>query len=298
PVAPPGPLDGAHSSGLAAFPHLLAPLDIGRITVRNRAFSSAHGTGFGAGGNGVLTDRHLEYHRARARGGIGLIVIEATSVDDSPIGAGVSGANLRNVSDAVIPAYHRIAEAVHAEGTKIFCLLSHSGRNTVMGSQGQPPMAPSAIPMDRTRDIPHALEREEIAGIVAAFAAAARRCRDGGLDGVELSFTHGNLVQQFLSPASNKRTNEYGGSVENRLRLAREVLQAVRAAVGPDFTFGIRYSADELVPDGYHLEDGVAFAKQMAGWGALDYVDVSAGTNSSMWSRSIHYPTISSPPRP
>jgi 2,4-dienoyl-CoA reductase-like NADH-dependent reductase (Old Yellow Enzyme family) len=280
----------------AGFPHLLSPLSIGRITVRNRAFSSAHGTGFG--GNGMLTERHIEYHRARARGGIGLIVIEATSIDDSPIGAGVSGANLRNTSDAVLPLYRRIAEAVHAEGAKIFCLLSHSGRNTVMGSQGQPPLAPSAIPMDRTRDIPHELEREEIAAIVAAFAAAARRCRDGGLDGVELSFTHGNLVQQFLSPASNKREDEYGGSAENRLRLAREVLQAVRAAVGPDFTFGIRYSAAELIADGYGLEDGIGFARQMVEWGALDFLDVSAGTNSSMWSRSFHYPTIATPPRP
>ncbi len=278
------------------FPHLLSPLTIGQITVRNRAFSSAHGTGFG--GNGLLTERHIEYHRARARGGIGLIVIEATSIDDSPIGAGVAGANLRNTSDAVLPLYQRIADAVHAESTKIFCLLSHSGRNTVMGSQGQPPLAPSAIPMDRTRDIPHALEREEIAAIIAAFAAAARRCRDGGLDGVELSFTHGNLVQQFLSPASNKRDDEYGGSTENRLRLAREVLQAVRAAIGPHFTFGIRYSADELIADGYRLEDGIGFAQRMVEWGALDFLDVSAGTNSSMWSRSIHYPTIASPARP
>lgn len=278
------------------FPHLLSPLTIGRVTVRNRAFSSAHGTGFAV--NGLLSERHIEYHRARARGGIGLIVIEATAIDDAPISAGVSAANLHNTSDAVLPLYRRIADAVHAEGAKIFCLLSHSGRNTVMGPQGQPPMAPSAIPMDRTRDIPHELEREEIAAIVAAFAAAARRCRDGGLDGVELSFTHGNLVQQFLSPASNKRSDDYGGSADNRLRLAREVLQAVRAAIGPDFTFGIRYSAAELIADGYRLEDGVRFAQRMVDWGALDYVDVSAGTNSSMWSRSIHYPTISSPPRP
>jgi 2,4-dienoyl-CoA reductase-like NADH-dependent reductase (Old Yellow Enzyme family) len=280
----------------ARFPHLLSPLTIGRVTVRNRAFSSAHGTGFAV--NGLLSERHIEYHRARARGGIGLIVIEATGIDDAPISASASVANLRNTSDAVLPAYRRIADAVHAEGAKIFCLLSHSGRNTSMGAQGQPPMAPSAIPMDRTRDIPHELEREEIAAIVSAFAAAARRCRDGGLDGVELSFTHGNLVQQFLSPASNQRGDEYGGSADNRLRLAREVLQAVRAAIGPDFTFGIRYSAAELIADGYGLEDGVRFAQRMVDWGALDYIDVSAGTNSSMWSRSIHYPTIASPPRP
>ena len=212
--------------GQGRFPRLLSPLRVGQVTLRNRAFSSAHGTGFGS--NGQLTERHIEYHKARARGGIGLIIIEATSIDDSPISAGAFNSNLRNTSDAVLPLYGRLADAVHAEGTKVFCLLSHSGRNTVMGAQGQPPVAPSAIPMDRTRDIPHALEREEIAAIIVGFAAAARRCRDGGLDGVELSFTHGNLVQQFLSPASNKRDDEFGGSTENRLRLAREILQAVQ----------------------------------------------------------------------
>jgi 2,4-dienoyl-CoA reductase-like NADH-dependent reductase (Old Yellow Enzyme family) len=157
------------------FPHLLSPLTIGRVTVRNRAFSSAHGTGFAV--NGLLSERHIEYHRARARGGIGLIVIEATAIDDAPISAGVSAANLRNTSDAVLPLYRRIADAVHAEGAKIFCLLSHSGRNTVMGPQGQPPMAPSAIPMDRTRDIPHELEREEIK---AAGPGDRRRPRRAG----------------------------------------------------------------------------------------------------------------------
>src|SRR5580704_8009121 len=98
------------------FGHLLSPFTVGNVTIRNRAFSSAHGTGFGQGG--ALTDRHLEYHRARARGGIGLIVLEATSVDNSPIGVGTGGANLRNTSNAVLPQYHRIAEAVHDEGAK------------------------------------------------------------------------------------------------------------------------------------------------------------------------------------
>jgi 2,4-dienoyl-CoA reductase-like NADH-dependent reductase (Old Yellow Enzyme family) len=280
----------------AVFPHLLSPLTVGGVQIRNRAFSTAHGTGFGAGG--AITDRHIEYHRARAHGGIGLIVLEATSVDDSPIGVGTGGANLRNTGEEVIPQYRRIAAAVHAEGAKLFCMLSHSGRNTTMGRDGQPPVAPSPIPMDRTRDIPHELEPDEIATIVRNFGAAASRCRAGGLDGVELSFTHGNLVQEFLSPASNKRTDEYGGSEANRLRFAREVLEACRAAVGPDFVLGIRYSADELVPDGYHLADGIRYAQQMVAWGRLDFVDVSAGTNSSMWSRSIHYPTISSGPRP
>lgn len=277
------------------FPHLLSPLAIGGVTVRNRALSTAHGTGMSVGGQ--ISDRLVEYHRARARGGIGLIILEATSVDQSPIGARAKGANLRS-SDALIPGYRRIAEALHAEGAKVFTMLSHSGRNTSMGADGEPPMAPSPLPMDRSRDIPHELEIDEIAGIVRSFAAAAVRARDGGLDGVELSFTHGNLVQSFLSPASNRRRDAYGGSEENRLRFAREVLEATRDAVGDAFTLGIRFSATELIPDGYGLEEGVRYAALMAKWGRLDFIDVSAGTNASMWSRSIHYPTIASPERP
>ncbi|MBL8701176.1 MAG: FAD-dependent oxidoreductase [Alphaproteobacteria bacterium] len=277
------------------FAQLLSPLTIGRVTVRNRALSTAHGTGMSVGGQ--ISDRLIEYHRARARGGIGLVILEATSVDQSPIGARAKGANLRS-TDALIPGYRRIAEALHAEGAKVFTMLSHSGRNTSMGPDGEPPVAPSPLPMDRTRDVPHELDIDEIGGIVRAFAAAAVRARDGGLDGVELSFTHGNLVQAFLSPASNRRSDHYGGSETNRLRFAREVLEATRAAVGDDYTLGIRFSATEIVPDGYGIEDGARYAKLMADWGRLDFIDVSAGTNASMWSRSIHYPTIASPQRP
>ena len=280
------------SPAQARFPHLLTPLQLRHLTLRNRVFSSGHGTGFAAGGG--VSDRLVAYHQARARGGIGLIVTEATAVDESPLRAW----NLRNVDDRIIPGYRRLADAVHAEGARIFGLLSHSGRNSWMDGAGTPPRAASPVPMDRSRDIPHELEIEEIAGIVQAFAAAARRCRDGGLDGVELSFTHGNLVQEFLSPRYNLRTDAYGGSEANRLRLAREVLQACRAALGPDAIFGIRFSASEVVPGGYTLDDGVRYAPLLVEWGQLDFLDVSAGTNADMRSRPFHYPSIGMPHRP
>lgn len=278
------------------FKRLLSPLKIGNITVRNRALSTAHGTGYAQGGR--IGPRLIEYHRARARGGIGLIIFGTTSVDGSPIGIRGAAGGLVSTDDSVVEQYRGLVDAIHAEGTKIFCLLSHSGSVTNMGPQGEPPLAPSPIPMDRSRDIPHELELDEIRSIVKAFGAAAARCKEGGFDGVELSFTHGNLVQQFLSPRSNKREDEYGGSEENRLRFAREVLVETRKAVGPDYVLGIRFSATEVLPDGYGIEDGVRYARQMAEWGELDFIDVSAGTNNSMKSRSIHYPTISSPPRP
>jgi 2,4-dienoyl-CoA reductase-like NADH-dependent reductase (Old Yellow Enzyme family) len=275
------------------FAHLLSPLSVGGLTIRNRVFSSGHRTCFAA--RGKVTDRMIAYHAERARGGIGLIITEATVVDpEAPVGP----FNLLNADDSIIPGYLQLTGAVHAEGAKIFALLAHLGRNAVMGSDGAPPRATSPIPMDRTRDIPHELEIYEIQNLVHRFAAAARRCREGGMDGVELSFTHGNLVQEFVSPFSNKRTDQYGGREENRLRFAKEVLEACRDAIGRDFILGIRFTADELVPGGYSLEDGLRFAPQFVKWGRLNFIDVSAGTNASMWSRSIHYPTIASPPQP
>ncbi|RNL60676.1 FAD-dependent oxidoreductase [Nocardioides marmoriginsengisoli] len=276
-----------------ALAHVLSPLQVGRVTLRNRVFSSAHGTGFS---NGGVTDQLLAYHLERARGGVGLIVLEATSIDPlAAVGVSATARGMQNVDDSIIPDYRRIADAVHAEGAAIMALLSHSGRNVVMGVDGEPPLGPSAMPMDRTRDIPHELEHDEIAAIVKAFAAGALRCKQGGLDGVELSFAHGNLVQEFLSPWSNRRTDEYGGSEKNRLRMAREVLEATRAAIGDDFTFGIRFSVDEVVTNGYRVEDGLRWLHQMIEWGKLDFVDISAGSNSSMLSRSVHYPTITVP---
>lgn len=274
------------------YTHLLSPIAVGRNTIRNRSMSTAHGTGYAV--DGKVSDQLIEYHLARARGGIGLIVMEATGVNASPIGA-KGGSYLRNSDDSVLPGYRELSQALHDEGTTVFTMLSHSGRNTTMGMNGTPPRAPSPIPFDRARDIPRPLEIDEIKGIVKAFADAACRAREGGLDGVELSYTHGNLVQQFLSPLTNFREDEYGGSEENRLRMAREVLEAVRTAIGDDYTLGIRFSADELVPGGYTIEDGVRYARMMVEWGRLDYVSVSAGTNGSMWSRAIHYPSISTP---
>lgn len=280
----------------ADYSHILSPIRIGGLEIRNRVVFGAHGTGFGT--DGTVNDRHIGYHMERARGGVGLVIMEATGVDESPTGVTTAGKNIRNASDAIIPSYKRISAALHGEGVKIFTLLSHSGRNTTMGSDGLPPKAPSAIPMERTRDIPHELEIGEIEALVQKFANAARRCREGGLDGVSLSFAHGNLVQQFASPAANFRTDIYGGGEENRLRLARQVLEACRDAVGPDFVLGIRFSAAELVPGGYTLDDGIRFAKKFVEWGKLDFIDVSAGDNASMRSRTYHYPTIAVPHAP
>lgn len=277
------------------FRHIFTPIKIGPHTIRNRIVFGPHGSGFAD--SGTIGDRHMAYHLERARGGVGLTILEATSVDGSQTGVSAGG-SLQNASDRIIPGYRKLSDALHAEGVKLFTLLSQNGRNTTMAADGTPAKAPSPLPMDRTRDIPHDMEIYEIEGVIAAFAAAVRRCREGGLDGAELSFVHGNLIQQFMSPAANRRTDVYGGSEENRLRLAREVLDACRAEVRDGFALGIRLSAAELVPGGYTLEDGVRFAKLFSEWGNLDFIDVSAGDNANMRSRSFHLPTISVPHGP
>lgn len=276
----------------SSYKHLLSPLTVGNREIRNRSLSTAHGTAYAV--DGKVSDQLIAYHLARAKGGIGLIILEATGVDVETIGA-KGGTYLRNLDDSVIPGYRKLSKAVKDEGATVYTMLWHPGRISNMAIDGMPPRAPSPLPMDRSRDIPRPLEREEIAAIVTAFADAAVRAREGGLDGVELSYSHGNLPQQFLSPLTNFRDDEYGGSEENRLRFMREVLVAVRKAVGDDFTVGIRFSADELVPGGYTIDDGVRYAQKMVKWGKLDFVNVSAGTNGSMWSRAIHFPTIAMP---
>lgn len=273
-----------------AFENLLSPIKLGNCTIRNRIVSSAHRTSLASSGR--MTPQFIAYHVERARGGCGLIITEATTVDaKSPVGA----KNLLNINEDIIQDYKALADALHAEGAAICAMLAHLGRNVLTGPNGEPARASSMIPMDRSQDPPHQLEIFEIEEIVCAFAQAAERCKRGGLDAVEISFAHGTLVQDFLSPYSNYRTDAYGGSEENRLRFAREVLVACRAAIGPDFPFGIRFTADEFVANGYHLDDGQRYARAFVEWGKLDFIDVSAGTNSSSWSRSVHYPTIASP---
>src|SRR6476660_6670832 len=138
------------------FKHILSPIEIGNVTIRNRIMSSGHGTRFAT--DGLPNDRLKYYHVERAKGGIGLISLEATAVDETQTRA-ESGGKLRNVDDRVIPRYREVADAVHAHGAKLFTMLSHSGRNIPMRTNnGAPPVAPSPLPMDRTRDIPHALE--------------------------------------------------------------------------------------------------------------------------------------------
>lgn len=252
------------------YPHVFRPLALGPVTVRNRIFVPAHTTNFGE--DNLPSERHLAYHRARAAGGVGLIIFEGIRVHRSSLGRrqGVNG-----YEPAAIPAFAAIARAVQAEGAKLFGQIIHLGRHIDGNFTRTPAWSASAVPWSATAPPPHPMTESEIAEVVAAHALVARNLVAAGLDGVEVTLGHGHLLQQFLSPAVNRRTDRYGGSEENRARMAQETLLAVRAAIGDDVAMGIRISADEFLPDGLDLPAMRRITASLGRMVRLDFVNVS-----------------------
>ena len=269
---------------MTTFPHLFAPLTIRGTTFRNRVFSTGHMTMLVAGG--LPTDDFIAYHEARARGGAGLIITEAARVHASGVASGLA---LNATTDAIIPHYARVADAVHAHGCAVFGQLSHSGR--VMGGSldGSLPVAYSAsvTPDERHHIMPRAMPAAMIRDVIAGYGAAAARMARAGLDGVEVLASHGLLPAQFLNPLVNRRTDAYGGSDANRLRFVREVLEAVRAAVGDRVIVGMRISGDEMDEDGLTPDLVVEACRALDGAGLVDYVNVIAGTMAAL-KGSVH----------
>lgn len=276
---------------MTAYPHLLQPIRLGRLEIRNRLVLTGHGTGMPQ--DGTPNERLIAYYEERAKGEVGLIMLGSQQVH--PSSPGITGL-LCNYDDRIIPGLRRLARRVQPHGTKVFGYLSHMGLAT--SARPVPLWSASAVFEGKYGEVAHAMTAEEIALIVAAHAAAARRCLEAGLDGIEVHCGHGLLVQQFLSPLTNVRTDAYGGPPENRARFAVEILSAVRRAIGPDVPLGIRCSGDELVPGGLTSGDMAAIVPLLVAAGALDYVDVSAGTDGDLVSNMLHEPPMGLPPGP
>ena len=276
------------------FPHLLSPIRIGPRRLRCRVLVTAHEIRLGDGRTPGL--RYAAYHRARARGGAGLQITGCTAVHHT--GGLGSGGALANVDDSIIDGYRVLSGAVHEEGGVILAQLGHSAATTHATEPGAPVWAPSAVAGELMRrgQRAHAMSVAEIAEITAAFGAAAERCRRGGMDGVEILAAFGFLVAAFLSPVANRRTDHYGGSLDNRMRFCREVVSAVRDAVGPDGIVGLRIPGDELVEGGLEIEEMRAVARAIESDGKVDYLNVIAGTNMDRLLRAEHWPPT--PARP
>jgi len=268
----------------AGFPHLFTPLTIRGVTIRNRIMSTGHETAL-AGPDGI-SEQMIAYHRARAAGGCGLIVVEVASVHPT---ATFVRHSIKLYSDETIPGYRRLAEAVHAEGATLFAQLFHPGREILESLDGSAPVsfAPSAVPNERFHVMPAPMSRALIEEVIAGYGDAARRLQTAGVDGCEILCSMGYLLAQFFNPRVNRREDDYGGSFDNRLRILREILADIRAKVGEDFVVGIRISADELSPEGLTPEEVGAICRALDGEPGLDYINVIAGTSTTLGG-SIH----------
>lgn len=247
------------------FPALSQPISIGPTVVPNRIVRSAAGTGLASGG---ITADFIEYHAARARGGVGLLVLGDTRIHPTTGGA------IPMWTDEPIAGFRALTDAVRAAGKVTFQMLSHHG---AAAAQEGPPWSASAIADISTGAMPVEMTLPMIAEIIEAFAAAARRSRAGGMDGIEIHAGHGFLISQFLSPLTNHRTDGYGGSRPSRWRFLREVLEAVRAAVAGEIPVGVRVSAAERLPGGIEAEESAALVRALEQDGLVDFVDVSLG---------------------
>ena len=259
------------------YPHIFEPLTIRRMTMKNRVMMTPMGTNYGDQ-NGEMTFVHIDYYEQRAKGGTGLLMVENASVF-SPQGSNGT-TQLRIDHDNYIPRLWYFCERMHKHGACVGIQINHAGASAVSARTGEQPVSASDIPSKAGGEIPRPLEKEEIYNIVKKYGEAAKRAQTAGFDCVEIHAGHSYLLSQFLSPTTNKRTDEFGGSPENRARFTKLVVEEVRKQVGPFFPIFVRISADEFVEGGNTLDDTIEYLQYFQE--EVDVFDVSAGLNSSI----------------
>jgi 2,4-dienoyl-CoA reductase-like NADH-dependent reductase (Old Yellow Enzyme family)/thioredoxin reductase len=274
---------------------LLHPFQLKHLRLKNRIMSTSHACGLEE--SGMPRERYQAYYEEKAKGGIGLAMFGGSSnvAIDSP-----SVFQQLNVGvDEVIPHLQQLSSRVHAHGAALMCQITHLGRRGESNKGGfLPTIAPSVVRETLHRSIPKEMETHDFQRVIAAYAAAAQRCKDGGLDGIEtLSGAH--LIGQFLSPATNHRTDAYGGSLENRCRFGLEVFEAIRKSVGDDFIVGFRFIVDEGHEAGLRFEDSVAISKIFEASGMVDFFNAIYGRMDTQIGLAVdNMPGMSSPLAP
>ena len=251
-----------------SYEHILAPIEINGLEIKNRVVRTAHGTNIG---QGRINDELIAYHEARAAGGCGLTILEAASVHPTDMGT------LWLHESSVVDGYHRLMDRLAPYGMTVFQQLGHLGYEGVT-ADGGPPWSASELAGPSIRRPAKAMVQDDIDELVDAFAQSARWSIEGGLHGVEVHIAHGYLLQQFMSPATNQRTDRYGGSWQNRIRLAREVVAAVREAIGPQVPMGVRIGSEALGDGGVTEHDCADLVKVLADDGLIDYVNLTYGS--------------------
>ncbi len=255
------------------MPYLLKPLKVRSMTMANRLVMPPMATAK-AEPDGKVSQALLDYYAEKSRGGyLSLIIIEHSYIAPE----GKASENQLSVSDdTVIPGIRKLAEVIHSNGSRSAMQINHAGSAAQKEVIGTTPLAPSAVANPRRGDMPRAMSRPEISDIVLAFKDAARRVKEAGFDAVEIHSAHGYLLNQFLSPLTNKRTDEYGGDIANRIRIHLQVINAVRSAVGPDFPIQIRLGASDYTEGGTTIEDS-KFAARAFEKAGVDIIHISGG---------------------
>lgn len=252
---------------------LLQPLTIKKLTLRNRVMSTSHASGHEE--DGLTRERYIRYHEEKARGGLALTMIGGSGnvAPDSP---NVFG-QINVGTDAAIPLFKEFSDRIHSLGAAIMCQITHLGRRAEyhMGDW-LPTIGPSRIRETMHRSIPREMDEDDIKRVVKAYGRAAWRCREGGLDGLE-TLTGGHLLGQFFSPLTNKRTDRYGGSLENRVRFALMVHEEIRKMTGDGFIVGMRFVIDEMTTGGLTADDCLAIAEILEREGAVDFFNCILG---------------------
>ncbi|MBT6202347.1 MAG: FAD-dependent oxidoreductase [Rhodospirillaceae bacterium] len=263
---------------MATFPKLFEPIEIGGHTIRNRLFFPPHGTSLGD--QGVVGDRLIAYHKARACGGVGMIVVEGMSMHESfdiPSGYILAG------REEVVPGFKRLAQAVQQHDTRLVGQLFHPGvamRATLDGSR-RPVYSASDTPFERYSLMPVPASHDLIGEWVAGYARASLHMIEGGFDGVEILASMGYLIAQFLNLRTNRRNDQYGGSLENRMRLLTEILSAIRKAIGEGPILGVRVTDGDVTPDAMEAAEILEVCRALEAGGLIDYISVIGGNTST-----------------
>ncbi|MBB5174647.1 FAD-dependent oxidoreductase [Texcoconibacillus texcoconensis] len=259
--------------------HIFENGKIGEVTIKNRVVMPAMGTNL-ASSEGEVTDQQIAYYEERAKGGTGLITIEVTAIEAELGKATVN--QLRIDDDRFVSGFSRLAKAVHKHDGKIFVQLHHAGRESYsMLTGGKQIVAPSPITCEAVGEVPRELTTEEVKDLVNKFIIGAVRCKRAGIDGVELHGAHGYLINQFLSPHTNQRTDEYGGSFENRMRFLKDIVMGIKEQCGNDFPVMVRLSVDEFEEGGMDVSLSKKVSRYLEEIG-VDALHASAGNYNSI----------------
>lgn len=261
----------------ADYPKIFEPITIKRTTIKNRIAMTPMGTNYGET-SGEMSPRHMNYYNLRAKGGVGLIILENANVE-YPVGSNGTS-QIRIDHDSFMPRFYQLVEMLHKSGATVAIQINHAGASASSARTGMETVSSSNIPTKAGGEIPRPMTKEEILHTVKKYGEAAKRAQDIGFDAVEIHCGHSYLMSQFISPYYNKRTDEFGGSMENRMRFPRMVLEEVRKKVGPWFPIILRVSAEERVEGGNTLEDTLDYLEYLDEF--VDLYDVSCGLNPSL----------------